>query len=305
MSGKVTRRRRLSESGFTIVELLVYFVIAVIVVAGVYQLLIGQNRLYMKQRELQDVRTSLRAAGNLLAFEFRQASAASGDLYGIGPDSVKLRSIQGTGIICGEHTNLPRYGLWGTTGEFFDSADDSALVFASGNVGAADDTWKIVAQHKVMEKGVAGVGRCGWTDKVVGKGKGVTKGTGPTMEGVGVPDIAVETRGDMDNVYLGAPYRAFRPVTYGIYQDGDRYWLGRRVGSAANYERLTGPLRAPADSGLYFVYYDSAGAATNDPAQVHMVDIILRAESLGQVRRPGQEPGFQQDTLTIRVSLRG
>ncbi|NIU73758.1 MAG: hypothetical protein GWN71_09290, partial [Gammaproteobacteria bacterium] len=45
---------------------------------AIYQLLIGQNRLYMKQRELQDVRTSLRAAANLLAFELRQASASGG-----------------------------------------------------------------------------------------------------------------------------------------------------------------------------------------------------------------------------------
>jgi type II secretory pathway pseudopilin PulG len=305
MREKRSRRRRTSESGFTIVELLVYFTIAVIVIAGVYQLLIGQNRLYIKQREMQDVRTSLRATGNLLAFEFRQASAASGDLYGIGADSVRLRSIQGTGVICGEHTNLPRYGLWGTSGEFMDTAEDSALVFAAGDVGSEDDTWKIVAQYRVMDKGLAGVGRCGWTDKVVGKGKGLTKGTGPTMEGVGVPDIAVETRGDMDDVYLGAPYRAFRPVTYGAYQEGDRWWLGRRVGSSDSWERLTGPLRAPEDSGLYFIYYDDAGAETSDPAQVRMVDIVLRGESLGRVPRVGQEPGFQQDTLTIRVSLRG
>ncbi|UCC75203.1 MAG: prepilin-type N-terminal cleavage/methylation domain-containing protein, partial [Gemmatimonadota bacterium] len=38
MSGKAARRGRLSEGGFTLVELLVYLIVAVIVVAGVYQL---------------------------------------------------------------------------------------------------------------------------------------------------------------------------------------------------------------------------------------------------------------------------
>ncbi len=75
----VARRR---EAGFTVVEFLIYFVIALVIMAAIYQVLIGQNRLYMKQRELEDVRGSLRSAGNLLTFEFRQASA-SGDLSGL------------------------------------------------------------------------------------------------------------------------------------------------------------------------------------------------------------------------------
>jgi type II secretory pathway pseudopilin PulG len=297
---------RLSKSGFTIVELLVYFVIAVVVIAAVYQLLMGQNRLYIKQRELQDVRGSLRAAGNLLAFELRQASAANGDLYSIDTDSFAVRSIQGTGILCGEHTNLARYGLWGTSGEFFETSDDSALVFAAGEPGSGDDVWKVVAQKKYIA-GPAGVGRCGWQDKAVGRGKGVTKGVGPVMNGVGMPEAVVETSGDMDDVYLGAPYRAFRRIRYGIYSEDSRYWLGRRVGSSSTWERLIGPLRAPSDSGLYLLYYDEFGNAVtdNDPTKVRMVDIILRGESLGKVPKPGQAPGFQQDTLTVRVSLRG
>jgi hypothetical protein len=110
-----------------------------------------------------------------------------------------------------------------------------------------------------------------------------------------------------ENVEVGAPFRAFRRVTYGIYQDPDegRYWLGRRVGSAASYERLTGPLRAPQDSGLHLVFYDLAGNTTTNPLDVRMVDIIVRGESLGLVPRAGEAPSAQQDTLTIRVSLRG
>jgi type II secretory pathway pseudopilin PulG len=305
MSGMETRGRSRSECGFTVIELLVYFVIAVIVIAGVYQLLIGQNRLYVKQRELQDVRTSVRAAANLLAFELRAASAANGDLYMIDSDSFAIRSIQGTGVICGEHANQPKYGLSEISGEFFDTEDDSALVFAAGEVGSDDDTWKVVHQDNVQTAPAGGVSRCGWGDKGVGKGKGLTKGTGPVMNGRGVPDWVITIVGDMDDVYLGAPYRAFRRTTYGTYQEDGRWWLGRRVGSSSTWERLTGPLRAPTDSGLHFIYYDQSGTTTSTVADVRMVDIILRGESLGKVPQPGEAPDFQQDTLTIRVSLRG
>lgn len=58
------------------------------VVTGIYQVLIGQNRLYVKQRELQDVRTSIRAAANLLALfhgavfvdsDYRNEDSCGGD----------------------------------------------------------------------------------------------------------------------------------------------------------------------------------------------------------------------------------
>jgi hypothetical protein len=300
-----TRRGRLSENGFTVIELLVYFTIAVIVIGGVYQLLMGQNRLYIKQRELQDVRTSMRAVANLLAFELRGASAANGDIYTIDSDSFAIRSIQGTGVICGEHQTLTKYGLSEISGEFFTTSDDSALVFASGDVGSADDTWKVVAQANVQTAPAGGVVKCGWGDKGVGKGKGRTVGIGPPMNGRGAPDWVITTVGDMDDVYLGAPYRAFRRTTYGIYQEDGRWWLGRRVGASNTWERLTGPLRAPADSGLHFIYYDQSGSTTSTIADIRMVDIIVRGESLGKVPRRGEAPDFQQDTLTIRTSLRG
>jgi hypothetical protein len=108
---------RLDRGGFSVIELLVYLIIAIVVVTGIYQVLIGQNRLYLKQRELQDVRTSLRAAANLLAFELRQLSAADSDLYVINQFDLKLRSVQGTGIVCAIHGTQPRFGLYATSGD--------------------------------------------------------------------------------------------------------------------------------------------------------------------------------------------
>ena len=84
-------------------------------------------------------------------------------------------------------------------------------------------------------------------------------------------------------------------------QDG-RWWLGRKVGAAASYEKLTGPLLPPASGGLVLTYRDAAGNVTADPTQVAVIDFVLRAESYG-VSSDALE--LQQDTLATRVALRG
>jgi hypothetical protein len=300
--------KKLGEGGFTVVEVLIYFVISIIVVAGIYQLLMSQNRLYMKQRELQDVRTSLRGAANMLAYELRQASAADSDLYAIATDSFAIRSVQATGIICSEHhqSNLLRYGLSSSWGEFESTSDDSVLFFASGEVGTSDDRWKVLSIEAVWTPIGGGVLFCAWGDTLVGKGKGKGVAVGHQLKsGTANTEVVLKVAGDVDDVYIGAPVRGFRKTTFGIYQEDGRWWLGRKVGASNTWEMLTGPLRSPTDSGLYLLWYDRYGNTTADPTQVGVVDIILRGESLGKVPKPGEAPGYQEDTITVRVSPRG
>ncbi len=155
-------RTRSAESGFTAAELLVYLTVAVIVVGGAYQLLIGQNRLYLKQRELEDVRSNLRAAANILAFELRQASAF-GDPYFIATDSFAIRSLQGSGVVCSVHSSNPRVGLWGTAGEFYATSEDSVLVFAAASWGIGDDAWVPASITQIWQSpSTGGVPSCDW-----------------------------------------------------------------------------------------------------------------------------------------------
>ena len=51
---------------------------------------------------------------------------------------------------------------------------------------------------------------------------------------------------------VGTPLRAFRRTEYSLYQENGRWWLGRRVASAATYDVLAGPLRPPPESGPAF-----------------------------------------------------
>jgi prepilin-type N-terminal cleavage/methylation domain-containing protein len=280
-------QRKKSNAGFTVMEILVVVLLSAVIVTAVYKVLIGQSRLYQKQTELMDVRTTLRAAASLLAWELRQTSPAGGDLYEINTYWVTLRSIQGTGVVCGKHSTQPRVAVWDSKGVFDDAAADSALLFAGGDKGVQDDTWLVV---DLTDKWLTGGGDpdCSWDD-----------GMGGTVE----EDFVLEVDGILDDVIVGGPIRAFRRVEYSIYPEGDRWWLGRKVGNAADYEKLTGPLRPPGDSGLAFIYYDRSGNPTADPALVAQIDIILRGESLRAAPMSGGT-SVQRDSLRVRVSTR-
>ncbi len=394
---RLKRRRAANEAGFTIVELLVYLVIGVVLIGSIYQLLIGQNRMYMKQRELTDVRSSLRATAALLTWEFRQAGFA--DLSSVGSDSFSVRSFQGTGVVCVQHSSQPRLGLWGMSGEFSASSEDSVLIYWPAN-----KSWLVGSIVNVWDPVGGGLPNCEWSgsppadtevvlEVVLGSGSvpnslsgdmsieaqgTVAQGATVTLI-VGHPSlscgefdsrarisidvgtwstsdqpmsgctfsvtldpgsdklhITINIESDLygqltDDLFVDAEWlcdasgcgagggspsvldvsqvgslvRSFRSVQYGIYQDGGRWWLGRQVGSAASYEKLTGPLRQPSDSGLVFVYYDAGGNTTTIPAMVAMVKIIVRGESFGKVRKGPGDVSVQQDTLTTWVSLRG
>jgi hypothetical protein len=279
------RPRLLNDGGFSVAELIIYFALALIVVASVYQLLISQNRLYLKQTELQDVRSSLRAAASFLAFELRQTSSLGGDIYSMSANGLTIRSVRGFGIVCGIHGSEPRFGLYSTRGTFGETSDDSALVYAAGNDGTEDDQWIASRITDTFTTG-GGVDTCAWA------------GSLPSDVTIEVDSAAT------GGVYVGAPIRAFQRAEYGMLQAEGRWWLGRKVGSASSYDLLTGPLRSPGDSGLFFIYYDQAGNVTSDSTLVSYVDIILRGQSQRPVPGKGG-PGYEADTLTVRVTLRG
>lgn len=281
-------KRRAHESGFTVLELLVYMVLAGVLMASVYQMLIGQSQAYTKQRELRDARGSLRPAAALLAWDLRQASAAAGDLYAISANSIALRSVRGTGIVCVEKPSQVRFGLWAITGDIGATADDSVLIFAAGGTSSSgDDRWRVLKLQVRGTPGSLGVGGCVWSG-----------GRASELAVEGVANVPSDTAG----IRVGAPFRAFRRVEYGLYAEDGRWWLGRKVGGAASYEKLTGPLQA--SGGLDFTYYDASGNVTVDPTQVAAVAFVLRAESYGQARVAGGID-FQRDSLATRVALRG
>jgi prepilin-type N-terminal cleavage/methylation domain-containing protein len=269
--------------GFTIIELLVGLVVGLIVLSSVVQMMIVQSRGYRKQREIIDIRETAREATALLAGDIRQSGVGNSPLASMGPNSIALRSPRGLGTVCAKHATLARYGLWKTGGNILAGTDDTALVFQLGR-----DKWKALKITAVGTPAAMGVTACAWP------------GARPPEI---VVEFAVATKTDTSYIKVGAPFRSFRRVEYAEYQLNSRWWLGRRIGAAASYEQLTGPLVAPASNGLAFVYYDTLGAVTTNPGAVGTVAFTLRTESFKKTY-VGSTYAYQRDSLTTKVALR-
>jgi len=272
-----------NRRGFTLIELVVALVIGMLVLTSVVQMLIVQGRSYRKQREVIDIRETAREAAALLAWDLRQSFVGASPLAAMGAGSVTLRSPRGLGTVCARHPTLARYGLWKTGGNILAGVDDSALVYQVGR-----DKWTPLKITAVGTPAAMGVASCAWA-------------------GARPPDVVVEfavgTKTDTSYIKIGAPFRGFRHVQYAEYQLNNRWWLGRKVGAAASYEQLTGPLESPGADGLVFAYYDTLGAATANPAAVGSIAFTLRTESFKNTY-VGATYAYQRDSLTTRIALR-
>lgn len=275
--------------GFTIIELIVSFIIGLIVLASVTQMMIVQGKGYRKQREQVDVRETTREAAALLSWDLRQAAVAGSPFVAMGANNLTIRSPRGLGTICAKHATLLRYGLWKTAGNIQATVDDTALVYQIGKGG-----WNKLKITAVGTPAAMGVAACAWP-------------------GARPPDLVVEfavallagnpVTTDTSLIKIGAPFRSFRSVQYAEYQQNGRWWLGRKVGNAASWEQLTGPLAAPASNGLAFTYYDTLGAVSANTNAIGRVAFTIRTESYKNAT-VGSSFVYQKDSLTTTVGIR-
>ena len=275
MSGNGSRR------GFSLLELIISMVMALVILGSVVQVMITQGRGYRKQRELVDIRDTGRQAASVLTWDLRQSVVGNAPLAAMGANSITLRSPKAIGTICAKHATLARYGVWKTAGTFEATAADTAVYYAIGR-----DVWKTLKVTAVGTPAAMGVPACIWP-------------------GARPPDIvvefAVQFKTDTSWIKPGAALRTFQRVQYAQYQNGGRWWLGRKIGNAASFEQLTGPLLA--SNGLSFTYYDTLGAVTVNPNAIGSIAFTLRPESLKNTK-VGATQNYQRDSLTTRVAVR-
>ncbi|MEE9212880.1 MAG: hypothetical protein V3U29_09520 [Phycisphaeraceae bacterium] len=264
----------------TLIELMIYMILASLVMGSIYSVMITQSRAYADQREMTDARETVSGAAVLLTSELRQISPSDGDLYFIAPESLAIRSIQGVGIVCAIDPPFRKFALWNIVGELVDPTGnaDSSLIFSAGGPGTDDDFWEAEEiKNFFVPAGI--LATCDWTVPLT-------------------PDTVVQLDDDMPGVLVGAPWRTFRKTQYGTFlEDGD-WWLGRKTTGA--YEKLTGPIRSPAAGGLVFNYYDASGNVTAVPADVRVIEIILRSQSTRQSR---QASGLTERTDSLRTKV--
>src|SRR6266511_5330048 len=96
----------LTRRGFTLVELLVALVLMGIVSAGIYRVLVNNQRIYQAQTQRIDLSQNIRAAGTIMPSELREADANEGDVIAISPTTITFRAMRWMGYIC----NLPNTG---------------------------------------------------------------------------------------------------------------------------------------------------------------------------------------------------
>ena len=270
--------------GFTLVEMLVTLVVASLLAAASFTILGSQVALYTVQDAKLGTQISLRTGASMLSWAIQEASATGGDLTTLGTNSVTMRAVHASGIICSTSTQW--LGVHDISGQF--TASDSVLTYSIQN-----DNWNIVtvADTDTTTSGLATkTPDCFWGDTT----------SAPN------PEVAVDLAGAptiIDSLLVGSPIRAFHLVQFGLEEVNGRYWLVQRVSGTAAPERLAGPLMSPANEGLVFSYYDATGAPTITPSEVATIDILLKAESMEDLSAYVSS-GTLADTLRLRVNVR-
>lgn len=287
----------LTRRGFTLIELLVALVLLSIVSAGIYRVLVNNQRIYQAQTQRIDMQQNIRAATTILPAELRELDAADGDLIAMTPTSLTLRAPRQLGIVCGVPligppvagvaavTMLIRTPTYGTRD--FNAASDQLLVYYEGNQGAInDDGW--VRGPIVQDLGNA---------NCAGDNRPARRLVGSLI--FGVNQFAVT--GMIPN---GAPVRGFEVVTYSLYQAADGRWYLGYQGSQPGESRqpLIGPLRDA--NGVRFDYFNTAGGVAAAPAQVAQVRITLWAQTAQTVQQQSGPRAYVTDSIVTTVSLR-
>jgi len=289
---------QLTRRGFTLVELLVALVLFAIVSAGIYRVLVNNQRLYQAQTQRIDLQQNIRAAETILPAEFRELDAADGDISAMSATSLSIRAMRWLGFTCSPPLLGGALGgvfltiRGGAVGQplFFGSRDpsvtnDSVLVYYDGNpTNRTDDVWAVAKPLAINAQNCP----------LGGAGQRLTLNL--TLPG-GSPNV----NGAIPN---GAPVRGFERVTYQLYRPaGDTSWyIGFRP-AGGTMQPLIGPVLS---NGLSFSYFDSTGAVTAVPNRVARIDFVVRARTAQVVRQTSGSTllGATVDSVNVSVALR-
>jgi hypothetical protein len=265
-----------------------------IVSAAVYRVLVNNQRIYQAQTQRVDLQQNIRAAATILPAELRELDAFDGDIYAMGPDSIRIRAMRQFGIMC----TVPVLNGGAVTGKtlvlrnemLFSmrpfAVGDSVMVFNEGNDGTRNDDGWAVGRVTAAPAAV----NCPDVPPRAG-----------TQLSVDFAAFAAPIVNAANAIPVGAPVHGFETVTYKLYQAADGLWyLGLRNNSGL--QPLVGPLNG--NTGLRFNYFDGVGNATAVPTSVAQVEIIVRGRTAQQVMQTSGGLITPVDSVITRVALR-
>lgn len=285
-----------ARRGFTLIELMLALVILGIVSAGIYRVLVTNQRTYLAQTQRIDLQQNIRAAATILPAEFREMNAADSDIVSMATSSITFRAMRQLGFLCvtpplgggiGQITLTVRKSpMFGSKQTF--AAGDSLLVFYEGNQASrSDDSW-LRGEVKTANNG-------GCPDP---------NGTPPAwVLGLQAQWIAGGQFNVAGAITNGSPIRRFVPVTYSLWQSptDNAYYLAQTAGGST--QPLVGPLSGA--DGLTFNYFDAAGNVTANRVQVAQIQIIVRGRTASKIQQPGTAGvAYKIDSVVTRVAIR-
>lgn len=288
----------LARRGFTIIELMIAVVLLGIVSAGIYKVLVNNQRIYLAQTQTIDLQQNIRAAASILPAEFRQIDAGEGDITAMGPDSIRTRVIRQLSFLCvtpplgggvGQITLTIRQApVYGTRTAF--SVNDSLLVYYEGDpTSRVDDSW-VRGQVKTVTTLANGCPGPPQKDAFV-----------LTLDPNWIAGSQLNVAGTITS---GSPVLGFDKVMYRTYLSSDGNWyLGlKSPASTGTIQPLIGPLIG--SNGVTFSYYDANGNVTTDSSRVARIDITLRARTASPIRNPNGAIAYKVDSIVTSVALR-
>jgi prepilin-type N-terminal cleavage/methylation domain-containing protein len=266
------------RQGMTLVELLIAMVAATAVMWAAYQVLVTNQRVYTVQREQVVGHQTVRAGSEVLFNELREISPTEGDLVSMSANEVTLRGMRGFGLVCQVSPSENR--IWAVVHADDFSSEQGLIVFVDDDPGtAADDQWAVASISNLQENSTD-------CDATVGSGTLVHRITSSGL-----------ASGDYAGIRTGAPVRSFQTYTYGSFQVGSDWYLGRRTGSA-NPVPLVGPVRGR--DGVQFDYLTADGSTTSTPSEVRQIRVTIRTRSDARDRQGNPVA----DSVSARIHLR-
>jgi hypothetical protein len=267
-----------ARPGYSLVEMIIALSVGTLLVGGMYQALVIQERGYETTGAVVQDQETLRTTLAILEGELREVAAIGGsdiggsDILYAGADSIRIRASRKLGVVCSVWPSDRAVVSW-SEGDLFE-AGDGVLVFVDGDPTTyTDDRW--VAAEVINTASTAN--DCA---------------SSPS----GVSHQRLQLDGHvLDGVLMGAPVRSFEEVSYRL-RSRNGSWSLARIDSDSTIHHLVRGLAGPGD-GLAFEYLNADGASTNDPGAIASVRVTL-------VTDPTERSGVEPTTISSTVYLR-
>jgi len=245
------------RAGFTLVEVLVALVLAVLLGGVIFQVVQGESRFARVQSAREEVQQNSRGALEILGTELRSVQRAG--LVSAGSNSVTFLLPRVWGVSCGK------------TGGVL-----AAIFPAAGGVSFDIST----ASGLLGDTSAAGTGKWGPSPNPVATNRATVTALTALNPGLGVAGNVCSIRTtvpangllaaytitgtNIPNVPAGNTLYLYQLVSYDVAQSGTEWWIRRNLGSGTTTQQpLAGPLNGSA--GLALTYYDTAGATLTPP----------------------------------------